>query len=384
MTGSRSGLAGQLTDSDAARRILWYVVLAATLGMLVWDNGYRLGTILYGPRMVNDFQVFYRAAGEADPYQIVTHITRATYRPFVSPPSLLPWIRWLALLPFNVAWALWSLGGVFFYLLAAKRFVGFPRDVIALLSVGCFEALIAGQITLFLSAALMLACSHMSRRPLFSGIIFGVIATLKPQIVVAVPFALLASREWRILLASVLTGIVVGSSCLLAQGISFWLKWLAVVQQFAAWLAKSQFVSYGLTPTDIAAMAEFGPRLTSGVFISGVTLGIGTVWHTFRYTENPQLRLGGLVVGYLLCSRYALVYEMSLVAPLAALWLLDRKAAPYCWIAGGLGIACSTILPTFGQIGAFAPPMIAIALILTVRRERLGGNPLPVGEVHAP
>ena len=345
-------------------------MLTVALGQLLFDDALRLAWAFKIPVLVNDFQVYYRAAGQTDPYEIASHIERATYRPFVSPPSLLPWIRWLTLLPFNLAWIVWTLASIIAYMLAAKRFVGFPRDILAVLSFGSIEALIAGQVTLILGAAAMLGCSLMKQRPILSGIVFGITATVKPQILVALPFALWASKERRVLFATFLTGLTIGAICVVSQGAAIWLKWLSVVQQFAAWLPNSQFRTFGVTPTNLAAIASVGPTLTNCIFMIGAALGIYTVWQTFSGTENPRLRLGALVVGYLLCSRYALVYELALIAPLAAKWLFDRKAPAYCWIAGALAIACSTGQYTHLQIGGFAPPILAFALILTSRTER--------------
>jgi hypothetical protein len=111
------------------------------------------------------------------------------------------------------------------------------------------------------------------------------------------------------------------------------------------------------------------PPFSSALIVLCAGAGLWCTWRVFRAPANTLFQLGALGTGYMLCSPYALAYEMALVAPVGAAWLLNRKLHPAFWVVGGLALTSTT-----GQYGSlpvapFTAPLIAIMLLASTRRK---------------
>jgi hypothetical protein len=128
----------------------------------------------------------------------------------------------------------------------------------------------------------------------------------------------------------------------------------------------------GVTPSSI--MWNLGLGGWPQVVIQAVFLIVAAlaVWNVFRRSDDPALQLVAIIGGALLCAPYAMNYELALLAPAAAMWLLNRETPLWLMTASGLLLFADSI---------FTPP-VAMAFILLALKDHL--LPFRNGPVEAP
>lgn len=188
------------------------------------------------PRTLDsDFRVFWAAARiilSGDPlaafddarldveYREVTE----AWMPWLYPPGYLFLIAPFGLLPYAVAFLAMTLISVTAMALAARPFAGGVRPVWAALALApaYLPALVIGQNSL-IWLAVLLAALHALRtgQAVLAGIIIGCL-TLKPQLGLLIPIALLAAWQWRTILAAAVTTILLAALPTLVTGVGYW------------------------------------------------------------------------------------------------------------------------------------------------------------------
>lgn len=222
-------------------------------------------------------------------------------RPFINPPTALLLLRWLGWLPFGLAYPVFTIGGIALFAFGARRLgAEWP---LCLLPVPAVLAALVGQMT-FLIGGLVMAALTLRDRPVLGGILLGLVGAIKPQMLVLLPVALLAERNWRMMIA---TGTTAALLILLTlPGGANWSDWLRALPQFQAYIAdKGRFLSMSASP-----FAHFG----AGSWLVTVPLAIAGAWLAFRQ-DDKALRLWALLGGALLIAPYALNYELTLLIP---------------------------------------------------------------------
>lgn len=337
----------------SARRLGELIWLAALALLVIACAAVGVIAVLHAvddlPKMQTDFTVFW-TAGRVPREAIydIDAITRAQAwaltrpdptRPFPYPPTFLFYIEPFSRLPAFQALLLWDAVGVTAFCLAARALVGrvWPL-MIASPAFAC--ALIAGQPAFLVGGGLMAALLALPRRPLLAGILFGVLATIKPQILLLVPVGLIVARRWRTLYAALAAGAVIGLVSLIVHG-DLWLRWLRMLPQFNHIIENDAWdMEIGVTPKALAwALGLSGTPIAWAIIIAGVALGLWTVAAAFR-DEDPLRRYAALCAGYLLVSPYALWYELVLLLPPAVAMLAARG-----WITRGAGVLAYAFFP---------------------------------------
>ena len=138
------------------------------------------------------------------------------------PPHLLLMTWPLAFLPYLPAYLVWCAVGMLLYVLAASdggRRRG--RLFVLLAAPAVWINIFAGQNGFFTSALMIAGLAQLRRRPILSGVCFGLL-TIKPQLGLLLPLMLLLTREWRAIAAAVVTtaALVVATGVLF--GFSIW------------------------------------------------------------------------------------------------------------------------------------------------------------------
>ena len=246
-------------------------------------------------------------------------------RPFIYPPSALPVFAPFGLLSFWVAYSLWMLltGALFIWsaLRAGAKWwmVVFPP--LALVVAG-------GQVT-FLVGGLVVAGLTLRDRRILAGVLFGIAAAVKPQLLVLAPIALAADRRWRTILAA---GATAGLLCLASAavwGAAPWMDWLGALPKFQHLvLADPGLVRTMVTPYSALVRSGFNGAWAY-LLIPPV---VAAVWFTFRRTRRVPERILALFGGGLLIVPYAMDYEIALLAPAVAAFLArtaDRRWPAY-------------------------------------------------------
>ena len=257
--------------------------------------------------------------------------------PFATLPYWVGYIAWIAVTYAIVAWAGRRMGAPWWMVL-------FP---LASLVAYC------GQAT-FLIGGLVAAALTLRRRPILAGVLLGLAAAVKPQMLLLLPLALAADRQWRTFLAVGATGLVLCVASVGLWGIDQWRMWIEALPRFQAEviLASPELLEDGLTP--YAMLARNGLPGAWAFLLTPVAIAL--VWQTFRRTQDPADRLIVLLGAALMISPYAMRYEAALLLPAVAAYLARTKDRVWPLYAAAACFYASA--PSYG----FSP--IAAALLL--------------------
>lgn len=323
------------------------LIAVAVYCALTVDALAMIPSVILDGRYVGDFTVFWTAV-RVDPSIVydLEAISRAQApllggfkgaRPFVNPPSFLPWLEPFGALPLLSALALWVALGLTAFAAACRGLVSW-RHIPLVVVAPCFVlGVVTGQVSFFIAAAVIAAVTQLKSRPVLAGALFALAATIKPQAVLLAPLAMVAGAHWRALIASAVTGLAIGGACVLIQGPELWLQWWGALEGFVEISQRYYLMKRGATPSSLAYLLGLSGVWAGLLIGAGAILGIAVVIAVFRAPEDVPNRIAALVAGGILCAPYAMPpAAIPLLIP-ASLWLLgsDRRL----WLPGFLMIS---------------------------------------------
>jgi alpha-1,2-mannosyltransferase len=280
-------------------------------------------------------------------------------RPFVYPPTALLAFAPFGRAPFALANAVWTVAGlVIIVATMSGRLKSTPALALLamVLSPASVLVLITGQVTFLIAALGVIGLLCLKARPGLAGVLFGLAAVIKPQALVLLPVALVATGQWRTFASTAATGILAALAATLVFGLRAWFDWLAAVPRFEHWALALPGLQRGMiTPTALGISMGLDPGALT-VWRLGFGIGaVAMVWSVFRATEDPARRLTALFGGGLFISPYAMHYDAALLAPAAALMLTHRQS-PGAWMAAlGFGVLlCFAAIPHWGAAAVTA------------------------------
>lgn len=345
------GMAGL---SEAGRRVAYVIIT-----LLV-----AAGPLFYAAYLITksgaypDFSVFWTAARVAveDPARLYDHqfMTERQYwlvppsdglRPWVHPPSAVLLFLPFGLLPFWPAFWLWTAVS-FGLLFAASRLLvkGWPL-ALTMMAPAVWMGLAWGQMAPALGAIITAAVVWLRNRPQLGGALLGLVAAIKPPLLLVAPVALASARQWGALVSFFLVG---GAMVLtsLVFGLEPWLAWPSAIHGFMDVVREKELNDSIVTPMTYAASLGFGPP--QAVTFAMVVAGVALAWWSFTRDEL-EIRLTGLLCGSLFCSPYAIRYELAVLAPVSAAILFS--AGPWRWLAA------LTLISVPGSLAVIALPL---------------------------
>lgn len=258
------------------------------------------------------------------------------------PPHLILFIWPLGLLPYLPAYALWCAAGLGLYLLAAWS-GGASRKSMLFLAVAPAVAVnvFFGQ-NGFLTAALLIGgLANLDRRPVFSGILFGIL-TIKPQFGLLLPVMLLLTGRWRVIAAAAATICMLVAATSIWFGPEVWLDYVRKVSPQQHWLLTKggglllPMVSSAFVNGRMIGLPLGADWLLQAV-VSAAALAM-VVW-TFWRRRDPVLSLSLFVTATFLFSPWMLNYDMVVFGFVVALLrerpdntIADDRLAIAVWI----------------------------------------------------
>jgi hypothetical protein len=267
------------------------------------------------------------------------------------------------LMGFYAAYGAWVLGTFAFYLAVSwHREPPRSANFLILFAPATALAFEFGQ-TGFLTSALMVSgFRFVESRPALSGILFGLVS-IKPQLGILLPIALISARLWRTLATAGVTVLVLVLASSAAFGWSIWPLWLSQLPAHADWAAttKPQYM-----PTIVANLTFLGVDLpVARVIQLAVAAAVaGIIWTCFR-PGPTQMGISALLVGTFLATPYAFVYDMPMVTNAVLAVLRDRgQTNRALTIPELIVLALSLVLPVI-MVLTWRPTMLrSIPLIL--------------------
>lgn len=379
-------------DEKNPRRLVGVICLSLALGYLVFLAGSVLqGFWLVGPDgrpVANDFVMVWAGGrlaldghaaaawnwetAKAAAVAAVGHDYDGLY-PWFYPPAYLFVAAPFATLPLVPAMLAWLAVTGLAYALVVRGFVGGGLGLlVAAAAPGALWNLVATQ-NGFLTAALFGgALLALERRPVLAGVLFGVL-TIKPQLGLLVPLALLAGGHWRTVVAAVVTTLLLAAASALVFGPEVLDAYLAslpvatkinLAEGLVGW-AKLQSV-FGLVR--LLGGSQLVATLVQGAVTLAVAAVIVVLWARKRTPMDSKA--AALACGALLATPYAFVYDLAVLTIPAA--VLIRRGIDDGFFARieivGLSLAAALVLSFLVvpvQVGLVAT---AIVMRLVLRR----------------
>ena len=331
-----------MAEPDRRWRNLGIAGGAVTAGLFAIFDLYQWLLAYLSDRFHNDFTFYYVAARiglshgwgsiydlglqQAQLDALGSKITIAELARYISPPPV-AWVAVpLTLLPYPLAYVLWS-----FLLIAALAatwyfaapLAGRARVLYLVAAIGWLPVIYGlqlGQPGLFV--ALGVAASYAllrADRPMWAGLALGAIA-LKPQLAFLVPLALLAARQNRAFAGSVISIGVLGAASALALGADG-LSTFQARLGFAASVPVNRELTLAYFAGDLS--------VTRGIQIA---VGILTLVLAFRLrSRGPEWPYVCALAGGMLATPYVHLDDLAVLG--LAGWLALRTSTPvWTWV----------------------------------------------------
>jgi hypothetical protein len=202
-----------------------------------------------------------------------------------------------------------------------------------MISPAIVTALVAGQVSLLVGALVFAA---FLSEPILCGVLIGIAACLKPQMVFLAPLLFLFAREIRRLLAFCLTVAALAIVTTLACGPSIWSDWYAGMHNLLAVARHRGALNLTISPM------SYHPWLG----LLSVPLAIYGLYLCRRLPNTH--RAAAVVAASLFAAPYAMVYDLAPLAVFAAVPILRSSD----WRSFGAALTYS------GAFGSFSIPFL--------------------------
>ncbi|MHA7774283.1 glycosyltransferase family 87 protein [Roseibium sp. M-1] len=241
---------------------------------------------------------------------------------FFYPPTFQMLQMPFALLPYKIAFAAFIVLTTGLLLLACRLITDkWMLAACLILIPACANNAFHGQNATLTAALYGLFLVGIERnRMVLAGIALGLL-TIKPQLGILAPVALIASLNWRTFLSASVTTLVFAGLSAAVLGIGVWQVFWQQAPVAAAMMELGG-VEWGKMISVYGAGRVLGlAHLPSMVLQAGVGIGAAAcVWMTWRRSQDMAVRAPVLVGGALLVTPFALSYDLTLmVVPCAFL-----------------------------------------------------------------
>lgn len=299
------------------------------------------------------------------PYCILEH--------FDYPPTLLLFTYPLGAMPYPIAFAVWMAATLTLYLAAIYAIIPRPAAVIAALTTYpvVFNVLMGHNG--FLTAGLMgLSLVFVERRPRLSGILLGLL-TYKPQLGILFPFALLASRNWRVLLTATGSSVMFGVAAAIAFGYRAWPSFIGALTDRASDVGNAPeqaFTSALVSVFAVLRTAGVSAHTSWAMQLAVTAIVAATVCALWAARSIPHsLKAAVLATGSLLASPHAHGYDACILTIAVAFLVKDGLERGFLPRERGTILGCWAGL--FLLTGPVPAIICVVLLILVVRRVML-------------
>ena len=280
------------------------------------------------------------------------------------PPNMLLWVMPLALLPIGVAYWVWHLATLSLLAVIARPLIhDIPGKWVLILGPAALSSMVLGQNGVLTAALIIGVLRYRRERAWLAGLFLGALL-IKPHLAILLPFALLAERNFRVLVwASVaVTGQIALVSVLLGPAI--WTEFWTVTRPLMTEINNAPFPQ----GYHLHAITGFALLRSMGLAIETAYLGqmivtiacLGMIVIAFgRHGFNETGRVALICALVPLATPYGYGYDLVLLlVPLA--YLMKRNGDRYL---GFLLLIWSWAMLTkiIATHGVFVSPLVLAA-----------------------
>ena len=318
-----------MTDKPVSRLLM---LCALTLSLVL--NVHHLLFDGFNPWRI-DFHVFWQAASRD-----ASELYISSNAPFVYPPTAIVFFKPLALLDFATGYLVWTILSASLFAIIVTRQLGWRVALLSFFSAAALQGLVLGQTPMLLSAALLFAIAL----PGFAcGVIFGVVAAIKPQILMLAPLAFIVRKDWRSL-----AGMVVGLlGCIAVElalyGPQLWLDWINSIPAFRQSLFRTNVTEKVITPYGSADHLGINPIPFLAV---SAALAVAALIVLAKRIEGIYL-VAAIIGASILASPYALLHDTIALVPASIAFIIAHprlKALPAIGIFSGCLVGVSLVV----------------------------------------
>jgi arabinofuranan 3-O-arabinosyltransferase len=248
----------------------------------------------------------------------VHNVATSEWMPWLYPPGYLLVILPLGFLSFSGAFLAVTLVSALAIALAVRPFVtGSPAVWLAMvLAPAYLPALIIGQNSLLWLAGLLGALAALrAERWVLAGLLIGLL-TLKPQLGLLIPVALLAAGCWRTILVAGAVTLALAILPTLVFGTGYWGLLVAQLQAHSAKMMETiPFLTLMVSPFTLAVQGGLAPDLGLKLQWAVTAAMAGLVFGLWRKpTLSYDAKAAGLILAILLSAPYLWYYEAAMMA----------------------------------------------------------------------
>ena len=187
-----------------------------------------------------------------------------------------------------------------------------------------------GQMGLIYAAIFVAALRFLPTRPLVSGALIGLL-TIKPQLGIVLPFALIALGQWRTFAAAAASTVLLAAASLALFGIETWQLYLTNIHPLQSALMLNTESSFAFHNISIfMGLRLIGIGETSALILHGMA-ALMILASTIIACRSEQLEwpLKGLIIATasVMLSPYVLAYDLT-IPTAALLWYLTSSKQP--------------------------------------------------------
>lgn len=297
--------------------------------------------------------------------------------PWFYPPTFLLFVLPFGLLPYWLAVPVFFGVSVGAFLSVVRRIVPWREAWLPCVAFpGIAVVLATGQNALLLAACAGLALTKLQSRPVVAGMLLALL-TLKPQLALMVPVALVCARAWKTLAAMALTTLGLAAVALGAFGLQSFEAFLHNAG-FARSVVESGAVILARMPTAFALvkMLHGGVVLAYALHLAVALGAAGVVVYAWRRPCAFALQASALLVATLLASAYLYDYDLAFLGLVIAWfgthawrqgWLPgERELLVLLWL---LPLAGMLLIQSIGF--QLMPVILLLALVQIARRIHL-------------
>ncbi|HEV7634500.1 MAG TPA: glycosyltransferase family 87 protein [Bradyrhizobium sp.] len=249
-----------------------------------------------------------------------------------NPPTALVVMAPFGLLAYFPALIAWFAIGILAFYLAGRRAVSDARILaVLLLSPAALLCVISGQSSFLTTAALLAIFASLDKRPVVAGVLIGLL-TVKPQLGVLFPFALIASGRWRVFWWAAVTALALVAMSVALGGQESWhdyiVKALPLQREV---LRDAAGTAVPFQPTVFMNLRGLvGNRAGEAIQLAFAIAAVAAVAVAFRYVKGSHARL--LPALFFACtvsaSPYMGAYDLLPLTSAAIVLLAEGKLDP--------------------------------------------------------
>ena len=223
---------------------------------------------------------------------------------------------------------------------------------------------LAGQNGFLTCALLVGGFGLLAERPIFAGILLGLLS-FKPQMAFLAPVALLAAREWRALGAAIVSGAVLALASMAVLGPDAWLSWINVILHPSHAMAQNGLEWGRLWDESVftcATLLGATKPVANALQATAMMAGAAVTYWAFRRSHAAEFRLAIALAATVVAAPHVSPYDMlplALAGALLAWRVLEEHGRPLALMLPAI-VWLAPLLnpPRVVPVGLLTPVMI--------------------------